>query len=767
MSSVSKLTRAYLPAGRGAINSKRSVCLYSTTSVLRASITTRPSIQEPNKKPKCFICKIFNYLIKPSIWLWLLLGIILGILSYYCWEVIYIYLQIYINKPESKLELITIIINFLNLILVWFFTLLNLPNYLNSALIFNSISTSNDDDSTIPMELTVPTELTGYTESSIDTENNNLLFSESKDKNDSNKSEGGSTGLATNSSAYVTVGQQNSQANTQQTGNNNNLTPAANLDSSSSNNNGNVETRSVNNSAIANNMVDEDEDEFIYGSSSQTQQALDNRQVPSEQSQASQAQDTQQTGNNNISTNCPKEGQRTTITDSTSAMQENNGNVSSPKESTRVRGDMGPPTSLPIRFNEDEFLYGTRPDSSQLPQFSPAYSLWLKTEGTMDLTNVSTATPNATQTQQAPTEQQPQATQALNEPTTANGIATETSVTPANMEDNIKPFSAPQAPQAPQDPQGGEVSTSTDNNAASPEDPQAPQGGEVSTNTDDNTASPQDSSKIEIVVTAPQEAVKDQSESVHLTEQIINKADTELAAGLGNKSTPDMKKHFEESVRLSHEREKFLDDMYNKTDKNIPRERELANTNPNAWWNLAGYNKGVNFNKELPLYPDKANSSDIVEEVPTAPNSPTLDPADPSPSNSDNTERQSMLKREGALANIPDSNSKVVNAPNSNSDPEPQNPQASSSRETLDSNLNNSSGIRATISGFTKGFWNSKPTTDGESVPIDLSSYNKAKEEAPSPEEESENKQSNSDVEMEPWDEKAEPKGKKKSIPKK
>lgn len=67
VSSVSKLTRAYLPAGRGAINSKRSVCLYSTTSVLRAPITTRPSFQEPNKKPKCFICKIFNYLIKPSI----------------------------------------------------------------------------------------------------------------------------------------------------------------------------------------------------------------------------------------------------------------------------------------------------------------------------------------------------------------------------------------------------------------------------------------------------------------------------------------------------------------------------------------------------------------------------------------------------------------------------------------------------------------------------------------------------------------------------
>lgn len=410
------------------------------------------------------------------------------------------------------------------------------------------------------MELTVPTELTEYTESSIDTENNKLLFSESKDKNDSNKSEGGSTGLATNSSTYGTGGQQDSQANTQQTGNNNNLIPAANLDSSSSNNNGNVETRSVNNSAIANNMVDEDEDEFLYGSSSQTQQALDNRQVPAEQLQATQAQDTQQTGNNNISTNCPKEGQRTTTTDSTSAMQENTGNVSSPKESTRVRGDMGPPTSLPIRFNEDEFLYGTRTDSSQLPQFSPAYSLWLKTGGTMDLTNVSTTTPNAMQTQQVPTEQQPQATQALNEPTTANGIATETSVTPANMEDNIKPLSASQAPQATQNPQGGEVST----------------------NTDDNTASPQDSSKSEMVVTAPQEAVKDQSESVYLTEQEVNKADTELAAGLGNKSTPGMKKHFEESVRLSHEREKFLDDMYNKTDQNIPRNRELPNTNPDA-----------------------------------------------------------------------------------------------------------------------------------------------------------------------------------------
>jgi hypothetical protein len=75
---------------------------------------------------------------------------------------------------------------------------------------------------------------------------------------------------------------------------------------------------------------------------------------------------------------------------------------------------------------------------------------------------------------------------------------------------------------------------------------------------------------------------------------------------------------------------------------------------------------------------------------PTAPNSPQLNPTDPSSNNPDNTLRKGQLKRENAVF-ILDNNIEKDSLPDNSSDSERptkrqkvENPQASSSRNTLD-----------------------------------------------------------------------------------
>jgi hypothetical protein len=149
--------------------------------LLRRHLHTQPPIQDPNNKPKCFICKFFKVLkSKLSLLLFLIFNlIILFILVYVFKDDIYIYLTTAMEKPEIRLELVNTILNFITLISFFLVTsLLHLPNhiinFLENVFIYNYFNISNDDDTT-----TISSDIQDL---SIDTEINNLLLSESKDK---------------------------------------------------------------------------------------------------------------------------------------------------------------------------------------------------------------------------------------------------------------------------------------------------------------------------------------------------------------------------------------------------------------------------------------------------------------------------------------------------------------------------------------------------------------------------------------------------------